>query len=152
MDYEKAFDFVNRVILLEKMMNKRAGDKYVKALYNSYTNTSYKPKISDNYTGAVIDTDSGVTQGKTSSANLFSFYVSDMVSSTNNIPSNNSDIFQLADDTAILSNHLQSLIHRFRLLLRYSKDNYLSANMGKTKYIQLTSNTSIPTPITIEDM
>ena len=75
MDYEKAFDFINRALLLEKLMNKGAGSKYVKALYESYTYTSYKPKISEKYTGAAIDT-------KISSANLFSFYVSDMVSTT----------------------------------------------------------------------
>ena len=150
MDYEKAFDFVNRALLLEKLMNKGAGNKFVKALYESYTYTYYKPKISDKYTGAAIETDSGVTQGKTSSANLFSFYVSDMVSTTA-IPTNDSDIFQLADDTAILCNNLQSLINRFRLLLKYSKDNYLLANMDKTKYLQLTRNASIPTPITIEE-
>ena len=71
--------------------------------------------------------------------------------STTSIPPSNSDIFQLADDTAIFCNHLLSLINRFRLLLKYSKDNYLLANMSKTKFLQLTKNASIPTPITIEE-
>ena len=67
MDYEKAVDFINRALLLEKMMQKGIGHKFANAVYNSYKNTSYLPKLTNTYTGAVIETDYGGTQGKTSS-------------------------------------------------------------------------------------
>ena len=59
-------------------------------------------------------------------------------------------IMQVAGDTAILSNHLPSLISRFRSLLNYSSNNYLFANMDKTKYLLLSSN-PISDPLPIEE-
>ena len=47
-----------------------------------YKKTSYLPKLSNVETGAEIVTDHGVTQGKTTSANFFSLYVSDMAENT----------------------------------------------------------------------
>ena len=58
------------------------------------------------------------------------------------------DIMQVADDTAILSNHLPSLISRFRSL-NSSSNNNLFANMDKTKYLHLSSN-PISDPLQIE--
>ena len=62
------------------MMQKGIGHKFANAVYNSYKNTSYLPKLTNSYTGA--ETDYEVTQGKTSSANYFSLYVPDMAEDT----------------------------------------------------------------------
>ena len=64
------------------MMQKGIGHKFANAVYNSDKNTSYLPKLTNTYTGAEIETDYEVTQGKTSSANYFSLYVSDMAEDT----------------------------------------------------------------------
>ena len=78
LDYEKAFDFVNRSTLLNKLMAKGVLHDFLKSLANIYQSTSYLPKISYNMLGGEITTFHGVTQGRTSSCNLFSFYVADM--------------------------------------------------------------------------
>ena len=149
MDYEKAFDYVNRALLIEKMMQRGAGHKFVKAVHKSYEKTSYLPKLTNAYTGAAIETDFGVTQGKTSSSNYFSMYVSDMAETTV-IEDVWTFLVQLADDTAIVSNSLTMLISRFRDLLKYSDDNYQHANMDKTKYMQLSKH-GMTDPIHLDD-
>ena len=41
MDYEKAFDFVNRALLLEKMMKRGIGQSYATSVYQMFRHTSY---------------------------------------------------------------------------------------------------------------
>ena len=77
-DYEKAFDFLSRPKLIQDMINKDIGHRFLKVIKNVYNVTSYVPQISRIALGEEINTSYGVTQGKHSSANLFSFYVSDM--------------------------------------------------------------------------
>ena len=77
-DYEKAFDFLSRPRLLQDMMNQDIGCRFLKNVRNIYNVTSYVPQTSKTSLGDEIDTSFGVTQGKNSSANLFSCYVSDM--------------------------------------------------------------------------
>ena len=111
LDYEKAFDFTNRSVRASNMMNYGIGDKFLLNFFNSNINTYYIPKDEDNRVGERIHTKHGVTQGKTSSAGLFSFYVSDMSEAVDNSPDDDLpyDLLQLADDTTILSNSLLSL-------------------------------------------
>ena len=77
-DYEKAIDFTNRYRLCEDMMKKHFGKRFLMNYMNSYESTSYVVKESVNERGDSIKTDQGLTQGKTTSANYFSLYVSDM--------------------------------------------------------------------------
>ena len=104
-DYEKAFDFANRYTLCEDMMKKQFGKRFITNFMNSYKSTSYVVKASSNVRGESIKTDQGVTQGKTTSANYFSLYVSDMPDGLN--AGGNTDfmdphyLFQLADDTTV---------------------------------------------------
>ena len=65
--------------------------------------TSYVAKISENEVGSEIWTKHRLTQGKNSSASLFSYYISDMPDSISNIkPADFFDplnLFQVADDS-----------------------------------------------------
>ena len=109
----------------------------VNAIHNMYQTTAYIPKVSRSRLGERITTDHGVTQGKESSANLYSFYVSDMASYLENFTSDFMDplnLVQLADDTATLASFIDSLIKKIQALFRYSDDNDQIANIGKTKY------------------
>ena len=73
LDFEKAFDFLNRAILMTDLMNKGIGKKLLYALFTMYSNTSYTPKIAKNLVGDPIDTAFGVTQGRKSSGNLYAY-------------------------------------------------------------------------------
>ena len=125
MDYEKAFDFMNRKLLTDKLLKKEAGSKFTRATQRMYSNTSYASKVSDSMLGESISTKHGVTQGKKSSANLYSFFVS------------------LADDTATFAATLETIGSKLTALFVYSKENYQAANIGKTKYLHLSK-----TPLT----
>ena len=78
LDYEKAFDFVNRYRLINDLVDNGADRDLVKNIFNMYSETFYVPKINDNRLGDEIRTMYGVTQGKTSSCDIFSFHNSDM--------------------------------------------------------------------------
>ena len=140
MDYEKAFDYLNRKRLMDKLCQQKAGRRFVTAIHNMYLNTSYVPKLSNTRLGEKIRTEHGVTQGKESSANLYSFYVSDMSSCLEHFSLDFMDplnLVQLADDTATLASSIMSLIEKIRALFGYSNDNDQVANIGKTKYLHL---------------
>ena len=72
-DYEKAFDFLNRPKLIDDMITNNIGHRFLKAVVDTYKVTTYVPQISKNALGEDIQTSYGVTQGKSSSANVFSF-------------------------------------------------------------------------------
>ena len=150
MDYEKAFAFMNRKVLIDKLTKKRAGNKFTRAVYNMYTSTSYTPKFSSSLLG---EAEHDVTQGKVSSANLYSFYVSDMGECLRDFNEDFMDpinLCQLADDTATFATTLDSLSKKLSALFAYSDINYQVANICKTKYFHL-SNTPITDPIEINE-
>ena len=153
MDYEKAFDFVNRKRLIDKLCNKNSGKRFVQAIHSMYETTSYVPKISNTRLGERITTKHGVTQGKESSANLYSFYVSDMPSYLEKFTADFMDPFnlvQLADDTATLASLVTTLCEKVKALFSYSDDNDQIANVGKTKYIHLSKTPHIE-PLLIDE-
>ena len=153
MDYEKAFDFLNRKRLMNKLCQKNAGKRFVQAVHSMYQTTGYIPKLSNTRLGERISTQHGVTQGKESSANLYSFYVSDMSSYLEKFTSDYMDPFnlvQLADDTATLASLITSLCEKVKALFSYSNDNDQIANVGKTKYMHLSKTPHIE-PLQIDE-
>ena len=153
MDYEKAFDFLNRNRLMEKLEQKNAGQRFISAVHSMYQTTTYVPKLSQSRLGDRITTEHGVTQGKESSANLYSFYVSDMPDCLKHYTTDFMDplnLVQLADDTATLASWTDSLCAKIRSLFGYSDDNDQVANIGKTKYLHL-SRDPITEPLEIDE-
>ena len=88
LDYEKAFDYANRAQISRNLMDKGCGKHYVRAISEMYVESLYAPKINKNQLGDNISTKHGATQGRASSTNLFSFYVSDIGSALNDVDSN----------------------------------------------------------------
>ena len=84
MDYEKTFDYVNRTGIITDLMKKGCGKQFMNAIAKTFTVSTYYPKINKTQIGEGITTYFGVTQGR-SSANLISFYVSNMPSTFNNL-------------------------------------------------------------------
>ena len=89
----------------------------------------------------------GVAQGRNSSPDLYSFYVSDMARCTNDLPNNDYmdpyNLAQLADDTIIMAEYFQSIIQKFRCLFKYSRTNYQVPNVDKTVFCHFTQNHSV---------
>ena len=118
-----------------------------------YTNTSYKPKISESMLGEPIPTKHGVTQGKKSSADLYSFFVSDMGECLKKHQDDFMDpanLCQLRDDTATAASSKISMSGKLDSLFLYSEENGQFANLSKTYYLHL-SKDPITEPIEISN-
>ena len=153
MDYEKAFDYAYRSNIILDLMKKDCGKKFTTAIAKIYNSTAYIPEVGRNRLGNEIVTGTGVAQGRKSSANLYSFYVSDMPSCMENMGSDFMDPFnvvQLADDTILLAENKESLIMKFRAAFAYSEEKYQVPNLTKTVYGHFACNPSTDT-ITIKN-
>ena len=107
MDYEKAFDYANRANIIKDLMKKGCGKKFTEAIAKMYSATAYIPEVGKSKLGHEIVSRTGVAQGRKSSANIYSFYVSDMPDCTVNLESHDFmdpyNVVQLADDTILLA-------------------------------------------------
>ena len=139
LDYEKAFDFVKRYPLIMDLIDKRADRNLVRNIYNMYKETSYAPKIDQSSLGEEIKTLYGVTQGKTSSCDIFSFYTSDMPQCFENHEQNdiNVKLLQLADDTVTPAFTTNCLADNFQRIFQYSDENFSKINYDKTQYMHM---------------
>ena len=154
-DYEKAFDFTNRYTLCEDMMKKQFGKRFITNFMNSYESTSYVVKASSNERGESIKTDQGLTQGKTTSANYFSLYVSDMPDGLN--LGGNADfmdphyLLQLADDTTVTAEIVRQFIQNMTTIVKYSIEKFLRIHPTKSKYFHLTDYEKMIDDIILDD-
>ena len=154
MDCEKAFDYVNREGIITDLMKKGCGKQFTNAIAKTFTESTYYPKINKTQIGEGITTYLGVIPGRSSSANLFSFCVSDMPSAFNNlIISDYMDPYnlaQLVDDTIIIAEHTDHSKEKFIALLTYPKRKYQVPNIKKTKYCHF-SGTLMRAPLIINN-
>ena len=151
-DYEKAFDFVNRANIIKHMKEKGAGAKFTKAVASMYNETFYVPKLC-NRIGEEILAKHGVTQGRQTSTSFFSFEVQDMAKCIT-VPEsciNDFNLLQLADDSALLAETKLFLHIVFQQCLKFSRENYMVTNIGKTYFLHLSDNNTDVEPIILED-
>ena len=111
-------------------------------------------KESVNERGDSIKTDQGLTQGKTTSANYFSLYVSDMPDGLNGELKNDFMdpyyLFQLADDTTITAEFVRSFIRNMSAVAEYSIEKFLRIHPTKSKYFHLTDVDKMTEDIILE--
>ena len=144
LDYAKAFDYANRMKIVKDLIEKGCGSQLTRAIANMYIETEYIPKLKGNSLSDPISTKFGVTQGRKSSAPLYSFYVSDMRNALVGIETSDFmdpfNLEQLADDTAILAETLQSLKTKAEAILLYSEGKLQAPNIKKTFYCNFTED------------
>ena len=141
-DYEKAFDYVNRCDIVKDLMDEKAGSTFTKAVAEMYQKTYYVPKISENICGEPILALHGVTQGRKSSTSLFSFTMRNIPKSVN-LPNsflNGIHILQLADDSSVITDTIESLISGFSQLIDASDTKFMVTNLLKTFYLHLSND------------
>ena len=140
-DYEKAFDFANRAVLIDDIMQKGLGKKFVKAVADMYNESSYIPKINSNMLGHPIRTSYGVTQGRRSSTSFFSFLLHEMAPYIQHWSfidfMDPHFLAQMADDTILAAESVQSLASKFERLCNFSHQKLQSINMIKTMYVHM---------------
>ena len=86
-DYTKAFDKVDRALLINKMLSRGYNPQLVQAIKNLISNTHV---IVD---GVQVPTQLGTPQGSCLSPTLWSIYIADLTRNVNGIESNNLDNF-----------------------------------------------------------
>ena len=98
-----------------------------------YKEISYAPKLDKNRVGDEIGTMHGVTQRKTSSYDIFTFYTSDMPQCFKEREQNAIDVnlLQLADDTLTPVLSMSGLADNPQRILHYSDKNFSKTNYKK---------------------
>ena len=154
LDYEKAYDYVNRAEIISSLMDNGCGETYTKAMANMFKTSTYFPKSNKNHLSESISTDYGVTQGRRSSGSLFSYYVSDMPEAVGDISYDDFmdplTLAQLADDTALYAEKIENLVTKFVKLFDYSKRKHQVPNISKTLYCNFATN-PLQTPLMIDE-
>ena len=154
LDFEKAFDYVNRAQLLQDLMAKGCGTQYLHALSKMYMESFYVPKVSETKLGERIRSVDDVAQGRRSSTNYFSFFVSDMPICLKYLNTNDFldpyNLIQLADDTLTLAEYYETLRQKFIAMFLYSKRKYQVPNVKKTYFAHF-SEKPIVTPMLIAE-
>ena len=150
LDLSKAFDTVNRDILIKKM--ERLGFRVVVSeWFASYlTDRTMFVDILSN-TSTVRQVDIGLPQGSVSSPYLFSLYLNDMSRASSKLK-----FIHFADDTTVymsgnnLLNLYSDVNRELDKVCLWLRTNRLSLNVGKTSYMLFTHAAVPPIPNTIQ--
>ena len=138
-DFTKAFDTVNRPLLLRKLFDKGVGGKFLKLIKNMYSNTKYSCMFSSEYLHP-FTASRGVKQGDNLSPTLFNIFVDDFgsyyqVDSVQPSLLNNYPVSHLffADDLILMSETSSGLQKLIDQLSQYCTDMKLEVNINKSK-------------------
>ena len=140
--YEKAFDYANRSTLIRDMMKHGVGKRFTAAIASMYTEIGYIPKVDDNLLSTPIRKYYGVTQGRRSSTNFFSFLISEMpqeINDTNDFMDPYS-LALMADDTILAAENQNTLGTKFEGLSNFSRKKFQVINLIKTNYVHMSKD------------
>ena len=141
-DYIKAYDKLNRGILLQKLADQGCGSKYLAALANSL-------RLTKNVLGNGIFTSSvGVKQGSANSCSLFTFYVNSTVKAIKMFGNDgflkgiHSLLFM--DDTVVLATSRDAMQRKLALLHNETVAIKMEIHPGKSKFMVINSKDNVP--------
>ena len=131
-DFRKAFDSVDRMVLLTKLLYLGVGDRMGRAIYSILKDNVIRILDGDQISGE-ITTDLGVPQGDKLSPLLFSLFLADLSSILSHT---RCKTYFYADDLAIGATVLDEIQHAMRILEKYCYENYLTVSIDKTKVMK----------------
>jgi hypothetical protein len=144
-DFEKAFDRVDRKLLFYKMQLMGFGGKLVSVLKTLYENSSLCLNI-NGFISPSFESKFGVKQGDSISPTLFNLYINDLIYTLNACDSGirlteNTHVSALlyADDLAIIADSEQSMKKQLDALTEWCRKWRLVVNAGKTKIVHFRS-------------
>ena len=160
-DYEKAFDLVDRVSLWSKLLNYKVNGKLMRVIYNIYENAKACVKL-NNVISYSFPCKIGVRQGDNISPLLFSLFINDFrdfiatkycgLTSLTSLSQNYIDselefyiklyILLYADDTVIFAENAKELQLALDALSDYCSIWNLKINIDKTKIIRFSKRRS----------
>ena len=138
-DYQKAFDLVNRSFLWQKLIRDGCSIRMIKALQSMYNSVKACVRY-NNKCSQFFDINAGVKQGDPLSPVLFKFFINDILESTSNengdaMSINGFNLFMLlyADDAVLFSRSSEALQNMLNRWHAYSTLWDLKVNTEKTK-------------------
>jgi hypothetical protein len=140
MDLRKAFDLVNRDIMLHKIREIGVGGKFYFAIKALYSDTWSQIRLNDVLTDR-FPTTSGVRQGDALSPTLFIILMNDLSRELNSLPCsvqiNSSQVNHLmyADDVALVAENAEDLQSLVTTMYEWCNRWHLSINSEKSKVV-----------------
>jgi retron-type reverse transcriptase len=149
LDYSKAFDRVNRVKLMYKLINVLPAHYWL-ALNNYYSTTKIRIQGRANEMSEPIETSIGTKQGGPFSPDAFNYYIDDLliqlentdhIYKIKNIPLG---LIVYADDTTIACSTKKSAKSALNLVENYCDAHDILINESKTKWMCFNTNSKGP--------
>ena len=154
-DLQKAYDSVNRPLLLRKMVMCLLGPQFCQLVEHMQVQASSRIKVGTKL-GQSFTTNVGVRQGDPLSPLLFNLFIADIVFAfkTNCDPPSLYDLpipsIQFADDICNFSTSLQGIRNSINTTLQYCQANKLTVNISKSCYTAYNTSNSNHQHIIIE--
>ena len=155
-DFEKAFDRVDRALLLHKLGKLGLGPKILSSISNIYSSCQSCVILNRHLTES-FPSQVGVRQGDTLSPTLFNIYINDLAECLNNsrkgIKLNESlEVTSLfyADDLVIMAETNENLQSLLNILHKWCQQWRMSINIGKTKVIHFRNKTQVRSNFTFK--
>jgi len=140
-DYQKAYDKVNRYKLLQYLDHRGCGNIFLNALKHSMTSTGQIGK-------AQFTTTAGVKQGGSSSCNLFTAYIDPTIDAVKEFGPDDwlghLQILLLMDDTIIFATSRLRLLAKLRLLKTCADDIGMTLHPTKSKFLTVNCEDNVP--------
>ena len=138
-DYEKAFDYLDRGAIWAKLIKSGISSKCIRIFRSLYE--KMKLEVKHDYNNNFFNSSTGILQGECTSPIFFSFFVNDLedVLNQDNVGIETYDILikllMYADDMVIFSNNEEGLQEALNNLEFYCKKWGISVNTLKTKVV-----------------
>ena len=139
-DFRKAYDSVDRDILLNKLTQAGLGKSFCDILRNKFQNLAYSIK-SNGFVSVAFSTTIGLKQGDVLSPLLFNFYIYDLISHFNEScsPVTMGDLrvssLQFADDVLVLAGTETGFLQALRCFDGFCEKMQLRINPAKTRIV-----------------
>ena len=139
-DLEKAFDCIDRTLLLYRLLCYNIDGKVYKLIKSLYTDTMSCLRLNDMFT-EWFPVYNGVRQGDNLSPTLFSFFINDLAILIKNmkkgikVGSDNISILLYADDMVFIAENEQNLQQMLDAMFEWSRQYRLKVNVMKSNVI-----------------
>ena len=120
-DFEKAFDWIDRDMLMYKLISYNVDGKFFKAIRAMYKNTRAIVKVNQMFS-SWFDTRFGVRQGDTLSPALFNIFLSDLVNDIENIVDDIVIITENEDNMQLVLDYIAVWCKRWRMKVNTTKN------------------------------